>query len=39
LQKLFGARSVWISGARNFGLGAVNRLSPLKNLLIRHAVA
>ncbi len=39
LQKLFGARSVWISGVRNFGLGAVNRLSPLKNLLIRHAVA
>jgi len=39
LQKLFGVRSVWISGVRNFGLGAVNRLSPLKNLLIRHAVA
>ena len=39
LQKLFGARSVWLSGARNFGLGTVNRFSPLKNLLIRHAVA
>jgi 2-polyprenylphenol 6-hydroxylase len=39
LQKLFGARSVWVSGARNFGLGAVNRLPLLKNLLIRHAVA
>lgn len=39
LQKLFGAQSVWITGARNFGLGAVNRLPLLKNLLIRHAVA
>ncbi len=39
LQKLFAARSVWISGARNFGLGAVNRLPLLKNLLIRHAIA
>lgn len=37
LQKLFGARSVWISAARNFGLGAVNRMQMLKNLLIRHA--
>lgn len=37
LQKLFGARSVWMSGARNFGLAAVNQLPPLKHLLIRHA--
>lgn len=39
LQKLFGLQSVWMSGARNFGLSAVNRFPPLKNLLIRHAVA
>jgi len=39
LQKLFGAGSVWVSGARNFGLNVVNRLPPLKNMLIRHAVA
>lgn len=39
LQKLFSARSVWVSGARNFGLAAVNRFAPLKNLLIQHAVS
>lgn len=39
LQKLFGSRSVWLSGVRNFGLGALNQLPVLKNLLIRHAVA
>jgi len=39
LQKLFAVRSVWVSGARNFGLAAVNRLPQLKNLLIRHAVS
>lgn len=39
LQKLFGARQVWVSGARNFGLGLVNRLPFLKNRLIKHAVA
>ena len=39
LQKLFGARPVWVSGARNFGLGLVNRLPFLKNRLIRHAIA
>lgn len=39
LQKLFGARSVWLSGVRNFGLGALNHLPVLKNLLIRHAAA
>lgn len=39
LQKLFSTRSVWISGARNFGMGAVNRLPLLKNLLIRNAAA
>lgn len=39
LQKLFAAQSVWLSGARNSGMGAVNRLPFLKNLLIRHAAA
>ncbi len=39
LQKLFGAQSVWVSGARNIGLNVINRLPPLKNMLIRHAVA
>ncbi|MDP1536308.1 MAG: UbiH/UbiF family hydroxylase [Burkholderiales bacterium] len=39
LQKLFAARSVWLSGVRNFGMGAVNRLAFLKHLLIRHAAA
>lgn len=39
LQKLFAAQSVWLSGARNAGMGAVNRLPFLKNLLIRHAAA
>lgn len=39
LQKLFGARAVWIGGVRNFGLGLVNRLPFLKNRLIRHAIA
>jgi len=39
LQKLFAARPVWISGARNSGMAAVDRLPFLKNLLIRHAAA
>lgn len=39
LQKLFGAQSVLLSGVRNFGLGALNHLPVLKNLLIRHAAA
>lgn len=39
LQKLFGARQVWVSGVRNFGLGLVNRLPFLKNRLIRQAIA
>lgn len=39
LQKLFAAQSVWLSGARNSGMGVVNRLPFLKNLLIRHAAA
>lgn len=39
LQKLFAVQSVWLSGARNSGMAAVNRLPFLKNLLIRHAAA
>jgi len=39
LQKLFAAQSVWLSGARNSGMGVVNRMPFLKNLLIRHAAA
>lgn len=39
LQKLFAAQSVWLSGARNAGMSAVNRLPFLKSLLIRHAAA
>lgn len=39
LQKLFAAQSVWLSGVRNSGMGVVNRLPFLKNLLIRHAAA
>lgn len=39
LQKLFAARSVWVSGVRNSGMGVVNRLPFLKSLLIRHAAA
>lgn len=39
LQKLFAASPVWISGARNSGMAAVDRLPFLKNLLIRHAAA
>lgn len=39
LQKLFAARPVWVSAMRNFGLDAINRLAPLKNFLIREAVA
>jgi len=39
LQKLFAARPVWISGVRNAGMAAVDRLPFLKNLLIRHAAA
>lgn len=39
LQKLFAAQSVWLSGVRNSGMGVVNRLPFLKNLLIRQAAA
>lgn len=39
LQKLFAVQSVWVSGARNSGMGVLNRLPLLKSLLIRHAAA
>lgn len=39
LQKLFAIDAVWVARLRNFGLGVVGRMPPLKNLLIRHAVA
>jgi ubiquinone biosynthesis UbiH/UbiF/VisC/COQ6 family hydroxylase len=39
LQKLFASPAVWLAGLRNLGLTLVNAQAPLKNLLIRHAVA
>ena len=39
LQKLFNNDAVWLAGARNLGLAAVNRLYPLKNFLVQRAVA
>jgi 2-octaprenylphenol hydroxylase len=39
LQKLFASPAVWLAGLRNFGLTLVNAQAPLKNLLIRQAVA
>ncbi len=39
LQKLFNAEAVWVARARNMGLAALDQVSPLKNLLIRHAIA
>lgn len=39
LQKLFSSRAVWLTGLRNLGLTLVEAQPPLKNLLVRHAVA
>jgi 2-polyprenylphenol 6-hydroxylase len=39
LQKLFANPAVWLAGLRNLGLTLVNGVAPLKNLLIRQAVA
>ena len=39
LQKLFSSPVVWLAGLRNLGLTLVNAQAPLKNLLIRQAVA
>jgi ubiquinone biosynthesis UbiH/UbiF/VisC/COQ6 family hydroxylase len=38
LQKLFGSGGVWLSRARNLGLGLVGRQSFIKNILVQHAV-
>jgi len=38
LARLFGVDDPFVRGLRNSGLAAVNRLSPLKNLLIRQAL-
>jgi ubiquinone biosynthesis UbiH/UbiF/VisC/COQ6 family hydroxylase len=39
LQKLFRADMVWLARLRNMGLSMVGRMPPVKNLLIRHAIA
>ena len=38
LSRLFGQRSAGVRGLRNAGMALVNRVSPLKNALIRHAL-
>jgi 2-polyprenyl-6-methoxyphenol hydroxylase-like FAD-dependent oxidoreductase len=38
LKRLFGSRNPLLAFARNRGLGVVNAVTPLKNLLIRHAM-
>jgi 2-polyprenyl-6-methoxyphenol hydroxylase-like FAD-dependent oxidoreductase len=39
LQKLFSTDAVWVARLRNMGLAAVDKVAPLKNLLIRRAIA
>jgi len=39
LQRLFNNDNRWLAGLRNFGLRATDRVPPLKNFLVRHAVA
>lgn len=39
LEKLFASRAVWVAGLRNLGLSLVDSQLPLKNMLVRHAVA
>jgi len=39
LQSLFASRSGLAAAVRNSGLGALNGLTALKSLLIRHAAA
>jgi 2-octaprenylphenol hydroxylase len=39
LEKLFASPAVWMAGLRNTGLGAVDAMPALKNLLVRHAAA
>ncbi|HXG29225.1 MAG TPA: UbiH/UbiF/VisC/COQ6 family ubiquinone biosynthesis hydroxylase [Nevskiales bacterium] len=38
LKRLFGSRNPLLAFARSRGLGMVNAITPLKNLLIRHAM-
>jgi 2-polyprenylphenol 6-hydroxylase len=38
LKRLFGSRHPLLKFVRNHGLGVVNATTPLKNLLIRHAM-
>jgi 2-polyprenylphenol 6-hydroxylase len=38
LQRLFAVDDPFVKGARNAGLAVVNRLVPLKNMLIRRAI-
>lgn len=39
LQKLFASEKVWLQTARNLGLRLANVPAPLKEWLVRHAVA
>jgi 2-polyprenylphenol 6-hydroxylase len=39
LQKLFSHPAVPVAGLRNAGLALTDRLPPLKNFLVRHAIA
>jgi len=39
LQKLFASGKVWLQRARNLGLKFTNLPTPLKQWLVRHAVA
>lgn len=39
LQKLFNNSNPLLAGLRNFGLGLTDRLTPIKNLLVRHALS
>jgi 2-polyprenyl-6-methoxyphenol hydroxylase-like FAD-dependent oxidoreductase len=39
LQKLFASEKVWLEKARNVGLKLANLPTPLKNWLVRRAVA
>ena len=39
LHRLFAQENAWVARARNAGLAWVNALPPLKNMLVRRAVA
>lgn len=38
LQRMFASDSPWMEGIRRIGMGMVDRLHPVKNALIRHAM-